>query len=198
MDPWHWPGVLSDNKTWGKLEFDLRWLYIGQYNGSRNFLEGLAGPGATQDGAVSKLGSAIIGNGLIVIGNDPDPASSHRITDSQLVTETCHEHVTRDSLLWDYATLLLIHFILPNTHRFLTVNIYWWHSHESLILTDLVSSNSVPSVLKVSCRAPLFAPVQLRACQCSLSICSLPNRNMGQFLHRFVTTRHWLCGIVNE
>ena len=82
------------------------------------------GPGATQDGAVSKLGSAIIGNGLIVIGNDPDPASSHRITDSQLVTETCHEHVTRDSLLWDYATLLLIHFILPNTHRFLTVNIY--------------------------------------------------------------------------
>ena len=78
-------------------------------------------PGATQDGAVSvfrageKLGSAIIGNGLIVIGNDPDPASSHRITDSQLVTERCHEHVKRDSLLWDYATLLLIHFILPVT-----------------------------------------------------------------------------------
>ena len=56
-------------------------------------------------------GSAIIGNGLIVIGNDPDPASSHRITDSQLVTERCHEHVTRDSLLWDYARPLLIHFI---------------------------------------------------------------------------------------
>ena len=60
-------------------------------------------------------GSAIIGNGLIVIGNDPDPASSHRITDSQLVTERCHEHVTRDSLLWDYATLLLIHFTLAVT-----------------------------------------------------------------------------------
>ena len=59
-----------------------------------------------------KLGSAIIGNVLIVIGNDPDPASSHHITDSQLVTERCHEHVTRDSLLWDYATLLLIHFTL--------------------------------------------------------------------------------------
>ena len=58
---------------------------------------------------VAKPGSAIIGNGLIVIGNDPDPASSHHITDSQLVTERCHEHVTRDSLLWDYATLLLIH-----------------------------------------------------------------------------------------
>ena len=83
------------------------------------------------------------------------------------------------------------------SHRFLTVNIYWWHSHESLILTDPVSSNSVLSVLKVSCGAPLFAPVQLWARQCSLSICSLPNRNMGQFLHRFVTTRHWLCGIVN-
>ena len=83
------------------------------------------------------------------------------------------------------------------SHRFLTVNIYWWHSHESLILADPVSSNSVLSVLKVSCGAPLFAPVQLWARQCSLSICSLPNRNMGQFLHRFVTTRHWLCGIVN-
>ena len=63
----------------------------------------------------SELGSAIIGNGLIVIGNDPDPASSHRITDSQLVTERCHEHVKRDSLLWDYATLLLIHFTLAVT-----------------------------------------------------------------------------------
>ncbi len=49
------------------------------------------------------------------------------------------------------------------SHRFLTVNIYWWHSHESLILTDPVSSNSVSSELKVSCGAPLFAPVQLRA-----------------------------------
>ena len=64
---------------------------------------------------VAKLGSAIIGNGPLVIGNDPDPASSHPITDSQLVTERCHEHVMRDSLLWDYATLLLIHFILPVT-----------------------------------------------------------------------------------
>ena len=62
---------------------------------------------------------------------------------------------------------------LSQSHRLPTVNIYWWHSHEFLIPTDPVSSNSVLSVLEVSCRAPLFASVQLRAfpAHCPLGHC---------------------------
>ena len=73
------------------------------------------------------------------------------------------------------------------SHRLPTVNIYWWHSHEFLIPTDPVSSNSV---LSSQCTRGFLQSSSFcrgAAQSRSLSTWSLPNRNMGQFLHRFVT-----------
>ena len=139
MGLWHWHRVLSDNKTWGKLEFDLRWLYSGHDNGWRNFLEGppWQRPNATQDGDGGKTGKCNYWQWADCDWQWPRSGlvtSHHRFPAcDREVSWTCHAW----QLVMGLCNTLIDSFRLP------TVNIYWWHSHEFLIPSDPVSSNSV-------------------------------------------------------